>query len=609
MGRVFLVCRLAARDLRRRRGEAVMLMMAIIAATATLTLGLVLHGVSSQPYLQTRAATGGPDIVANIYPPTPNETGPVTGPEMVALTALERAPGVIGHSGPYPVTWAVLGARGLSASAEIEGRDTAQVAVDQPKITGGHWLDDGGVVVERSFAQALGVHTGDSITLNSHSFRVAGIAVTAAFTPYPDICAESCDLNTPQLTNTNPGLIWTTQAAARSLSSFEEPLTYYLNLKMSDPARAAALASSLNNDNPTTPSLNSWQQISLRDGSVVRNEQLILTAGSWLLGLLAITSLAVLVGGRMAEQTRRVGLLKAVGATPGLIAAVLLAQYVLLSLLAAAAGLAVGRLVAPLLTKPSRGLLGTAGAPTLTLTNAATVVAAALAVAVVATVIPAIRAARTSTVRALANAARAPRRRPLITPISARLPVSLMLAVRTAARRPRRIVLSILSITVTVSGIIAVASTDAHLTARRSGATLALPNPKTDSENHVMLIITTMLITLAAVNAVFISRSTTQDAKHNSALARALGASPQQVSLGLSASQLLPALIGAILGIPGGLALVNLVNHGGPTTTPPTTSLLAVVLGTLVVVAVLTAIPSRVAARRPVAEILQSELT
>jgi ABC-type antimicrobial peptide transport system permease subunit len=608
MGRVFLVCRLALRDLRRRRGEAVMLMMAIVAATTTLTLGLVLHGVSSQPYQQTKAATGGPDIVANIYPPTSNETGLVTQPEMVALSALERAPGVIGHSGPYPVTWAVLGAHGLSASAEIEGRDTAQVAVDQPKITDGSWLRDGGVVVERSFAQALGVHTGDSITLNSQSFRVAGIAVTAAFTPYPDICAESCDLSTPQLTNTNPGLIWTTQADAQNLSSFEEPLTYYLNLKMSDPARATALASSLNNDNPTTPSLISWQQISLRDGSLVNNEQQILTAGSWLLGLLAITSLAVLVGGRMADQTRRVGLLKAVGATPGLIAAVLLAQYVLLALIAAAAGLAIGRLVAPLLTKPSRGLLGTAGAPTLTLTNVAEVVAAALAVAVVATVIPAIRAARTSTVRALANATRAPRRRPWITAISARLPVPLLLAVRTAARRPRRIVLSVLSIAVTVSGIVAVVSTHAHLTAQRVGETSVLGNPKTDRENQVMVVITIMLITLAAVNAVFISQATTRDSKHNSALARALGASPQQVSFGLATSQLLPALIGALLGIPGGLALVALVNHGGGTTTPPTTWLLAVVIGTLVVMAGLTAIPSRVAARRPVAEILQSEL-
>ena len=54
MGRLLLVSRLAARDLRRRRAEAVLLLFVIIAATTTLTLGLVLHGVTSQPYQQTR---------------------------------------------------------------------------------------------------------------------------------------------------------------------------------------------------------------------------------------------------------------------------------------------------------------------------------------------------------------------------------------------------------------------------------------------------------------------------------------------------------------------------------------------------------------------------
>ena len=47
--------------------------------------------------------------------------------------------------------------------------------------------------------------------------------------------------------------------------------------------------------------------------------------------------------------------------------------------------------------------------------------------------------------------------------------------------------------------------------------------------------------------------------------------------------------------------------HGAVLTIPPAWWLLAVVLGTTVVVAGLTAIPARIGARRPVAEILQSE--
>ena len=70
--------------------------------------------------------------------------------------------------------------------------------------------------------------------------------------------------------------------------------------------------------------------------------QQVLTPGGWLAVALAIASVTVLAGNRMAEQTRRVGQLKASGATPGLVAAVLLAEHLFLALVAAAAGLTVG---------------------------------------------------------------------------------------------------------------------------------------------------------------------------------------------------------------------------------------------------------------------------
>jgi putative ABC transport system permease protein len=98
------------------------------------------------------------------------------------------------------------------------------------------------------------------------------------------------------------------------------------------------------------------------------------------------------------------------------------------------------------------------------------------------------------------------------------------------------------------------------------------------------------------------------DNRHTSALARALGASPHEVSAGLSASQLLPALAGATLGIPGGIGLLAIVDSDGSIPNPPLWQLLAVVAGTVLVVAALTTIPARLGARRPVAETLQSEL-
>jgi len=92
-------------------------------------------------------------------------------------------------------------------------------------------------------------------------------------------------------------------------------------------------------------------------------------------------------------------------------------------------------------------------------------------------------------------------------------------------------------------------------------------------------------------------------------LARALGATPRQVGAALSAAQALPALPGAILGVPLGLALYAAADGGGLMTIPPAWWLAAAVLGTLIAVTGLTGIPARIGARRPAAEVLQAELT
>jgi putative ABC transport system permease protein len=354
---------------------------------------------------------------------------------------------------------------------------------------------------------------------------------------------------------------------------------------------------------PAPPLLQSWQDIHEQTSTLVRNQRRALLTGGWLLVLLALASVAVLVGGRMADQIRRVGLLKAVGATPSLVAGVLLAEYLVVALLAAAAGLVVGWQATPLLTDPTAGLLGSVGAPPLTISTVGLVTAVALGVAVAATFVPAVRAARTSTVLALADSARAPQRTAWLIAISARLPVPLLLGLRVAARRPRRAVLATASIAITVSGIVAALAAHADLT---DGASAADPS-QTDRLNEVLLVITFTLAALAAVNAIFITWATALDARHSSALSRALGATPQQVSAGLSAAQVLPALTGAILGIPGGIGLISLVDPDS-TTLPPLWQLLAVVPGTVLVVAGLTAIPARIGARRPTAEILQAEL-
>ena len=184
---------------------------------------------------------------------------PAAGPEpQPSVKALTTAPGVVGHSGPYPVIATVLEANGRTVVAQTEGRDTTAAAVDQPKLTEGGWVRAGGVVLEAAFADALGVCPGDRITPDAARHRhegperrrsaaagaagrsgSAGVAVTAAAPPYPEtaclanLCPGGADA----------GLVWLTRAdALQPRPARAGPCVYVLNLKLADPATAPAFA-------------------------------------------------------------------------------------------------------------------------------------------------------------------------------------------------------------------------------------------------------------------------------------------------------------------------------------------------------------------------------
>jgi putative ABC transport system permease protein len=227
-------------------------------------------------------------------------------------------------------------------------------------------------------------------------------------------------------------------------------------------------------------------------------------------------------------------------------------------------------------------------------------------VALAAPPVPALRAAHTSTVSALADGARRPRRRATLIKLSRRLPVPLLLGLRLLARRPRRAVLGAASIAVTVTGLVAVVAFHT-MTGEKRFSSDGLSNPVAIRDEQMLLVLTVALVALAVLNAVFTAWAAALDARRSSALARALGATPQQVSGGLAAAQALPALAGALVGIPLGILLFKAANGSGQTVVPSAAWLATLVVATLVGVVLLTSIPARIAGRRPSTEVLQSE--
>jgi putative ABC transport system permease protein len=92
------------------------------------------------------------------------------------------------------------------------------------------------------------------------------------------------------------------------------------------------------------------------------------------------------------------------------------------------------------------------------------------------------------------------------------------------------------------------------------------------------------------------------------AIARTLGATPGQVTAGLSVAQLLPTLPGALAGIPMGIILC-LPFSDANVIWPHAWLLLTAALAALPATAALTAVPARIAARKSVAQTLSAEGT
>ena len=127
----------------------------------------------------------------------------------------------------------------------------------------------------------------------------------------------------------------------------------------------------------------------------------------------------------------------------------------------------------------------------------------AVAVAAAATLIPALNGARTSTLRALNDPARPPKRQSELIELSSRLPVPLLLAVRLIARRPRRALLAIASVTIAVATFIATLMMrhTSVLGAQVAGNLLA--SAKQDSLDHIGNILAATLIVVGAINLLF----------------------------------------------------------------------------------------------------------
>jgi putative ABC transport system permease protein len=605
-----LAVRLAARNLRRRPGQALLLLLALTIATGVLGVAMSVYGSADRPWDRAWRATNGFNVSLNVYHP-PDEPGNRAFVERLRRQAerLTTAPDVVGVGGPWTHLYGSIEIAGGTEDLTAEIRDPGRYQVDQPLVTSGRWLGEGGgLVLESGLAATLRARAGDAVTIQGRRFPVLGVAVTVSRGRFP---------------LSRPAHVWVTPATARQLRALgmtEEG--FELQLRLADPDQAGAFVAAHRSLEATDPSssaisfLETWQQRRADSHSDIDILAGTLFGAGTLIAILTVATAAVLIAGRMAAQIRQVGTLKAIGVTPWQVVLVLLVEHLAVAAAASAIGVVAGRLLARPIAQTSVTVLGTPQPQPLTLARVGIIAAVAAAVVLLGTVRPALRGIRRSTLRSLASDTHPPRRPGRLARLAAGAGVPLpgVLGMRSAWRRPGRLLTNAAGLMLGVAMIVvAVALRDSldllRLRPAEPGhaASDAAVTILYGQIRVVILGTAGLLLALATINAFIVSSFAARDAAHNHAVLRALGATPRQTVAALVVSQLGACAIALVAGIPLGLGLWSLMEGGDlPETRVSALSLLLALVVPVAFTAIVS-VPARLLARQPVAPLLTYE--
>ncbi|HEX9260716.1 MAG TPA: FtsX-like permease family protein [Acidimicrobiales bacterium] len=369
--------RLVRQSMRGRRVLGTVLFVAIVAlASATFAVGL-----------QSRQDAGVLWDGAFDRAVAPHVTLSAVTPE--ALDEPASAPGVVARS-------AAVSFRGgelvrPDGSVEIVVRaapDRTSLAVGQPYVVSGRLATtEDEVTLERSFADDQGVAVGDRIELRNGA-TVSSYTVVGEILDFNDCFYPQCD----------PGVVWATSAGLGRLGAVGAYQTY---LRLADPDHAPAFVTeTLRTFGDQLTGSQDW--LDTRSDALAVNDFFGLFLAGF--GVFVLIAAGVVVAGsvtnRVLARRRDIGLLKAAGVTPHQVEGAIVTEHVLLG----GAGVLLGWLAGTLLAPGLRIGVTEVLEPAAVSFDLAVLVGIGIVFAVivvVATVLPARRAARQSTAETL----------------------------------------------------------------------------------------------------------------------------------------------------------------------------------------------------------------
>jgi len=386
--------RAARSGLTGKRVQAVVIGLVVLVSTAASTLALGLLADSNGPFDHAFAAQRGAHVTAAV------DTARASAAQVTATTTL---PGVTAAAGPFPELTVLAqvnftapdGGHGIfQDQLALAGRASPGGPVDDLTLTAGRWAQRPGEVVWSQFGQGPAVSVGSQVTVTgvpgSPHLTVVGVATSATDTAQAWVVpAEIAALRAPGAPDVAQMLYRFASAGTNAA----------VNADIARIRAALPRGALLGTQSYLTAKLRATQSIAPWVPFIV---------AFGLIGLvMAVLIVANVVSGAVVAGTRRIGVLKSVGFSPGQV----VAAYVLQVAIPAAAGCLAGVLAGNLLSVPLLGQTAQVygvGALAVPAWVDVAVPLVMLGLTVVAGLLPALRAGRLSAVQAIATG-RAPR--------------------------------------------------------------------------------------------------------------------------------------------------------------------------------------------------------
>jgi ABC-type antimicrobial peptide transport system permease subunit len=583
-----MLVRLGFAGIRSRLLASALTIVIAAAAVATIVLALEVRSSGVDPWRRTFTEANGAHVLAVV-------------PSRADAVAIGALPGVTERSAPVPLVQADVGSRGHRDRVDLAGLSRP---VNVPVPTAGSPVREGGIVLERSFANARGVDVGAKVEVTgrrgSIELPVLGTAVVPSQPRYP---------------RRKPGLAWVSSATLARIDADRSRWRWSQAVRLADPSASApfverAAAEVTAADAPFGGAyFETWQD--QRDNALgdAQGTQVIVTFFTILLLIVAFVVVGILVGARAGEQHRQIGLLKAVGFTPRQVGVVFALESAALGLVAAGLGFALGAILAPRLAAASAETL--LGSPTVTADPWHMLVACCVVLPVLFAggLISTRRSTRFTVLEAIrAGTSSPPGSRLARTVVRPVVPLTIALGLKDLLARSRRALLLAAAIAVTIAVVVVTLSLDATLDAQ------PLSEPSDFPDELLVLIYTldTVLLVITITTLVAVALLSIRERIREYGVLKTIGLTPRQIIYTVSSAHAALAVLASLVAIPLGIGLyLALYGTTGDALEDAVIaawwSLALIPVGTVLVVVAATSLPAWLATRIHPADALRYE--